>query len=168
MRAALICIAKNSEIITMKIAGTSNPTPWWPVIWISIIVTAAAGPNSSKYQFPPGSWNNGSRSASSACVMSSSLRPSQKPSRRVGGPVGEHDVGSGAPDTGQRFQCRGTLVDPVVGGRGANHRVLPRDLIRGHRHRRDFGGRRHHIEVPHRGFDHHDVGPLLDIQLDLA
>ncbi len=55
MRAALICIAKNSETITMKTAGTTNPTPRWLDIWIRIRITAAAGPNSSMYQLAPGS-----------------------------------------------------------------------------------------------------------------
>ncbi len=48
----------------------------------------------------------------------------------LGGPVGEHDVGAGAADRGERLEDRRLAVDPAVGGGGLDHGVLAGDVVR--------------------------------------
>src|ERR1700722_9766963 len=50
-----------------------------------------------------------------------------------GGPVGEDDVGARAADGGERLVDDPVAVDPALGRRRLDHRVLAADLVGGHR-----------------------------------
>src|SRR5688572_10441807 len=86
----------------------------------------------------------------------------------LAGKVGDDDVGTRAADGREGFHHRARLVDPAVGARRLQHRILAADLVRG-------GGMAEarldpcdDVEVRQRRLDHHDVGAFGDVDLDLA
>src|SRR5690606_40381780 len=69
------------------------------------------------------------------------------PACRVEREVGENAVGAGALERGQRFQRAGALVEPAVGVRGLEHRVLAADLVSEGRHAEQLLHPAQHVEV---------------------
>src|SRR6266508_235062 len=86
----------------------------------------------------------------------------------VAGEVGDHHVRPRAADASQRFHHRPLLIEPAQATRGADHRVLARDRVRGERDAELRLRPRDDVEVRQRGLDHDDVGPLVEIERDLA
>ena len=62
----------------------------------------------------------------------------------------------------------GVVVDPAVGGRRLDHRVLAAHVVGGERHVDSAAGGGDDVEVGERRLDHHDVGALGDVGVDLA
>ena len=63
----------------------------------------------------------------------------RQPSGDVLRVVGDHDVGAGAADAGERLEHGGALVEQSLGGRRLDHRVLAADVVGGDR---EVGARR--------------------------
>ena len=63
---------------------------------------------------------------------------------------------------------RALAVDPAVGGRRLDHRVLPRHVVRRNRDIDRVGDRSDDIEIADRRLHHHHVGALGDVELRLA
>src|SRR5215210_1711496 len=90
-----------------------------------------------------------------------------EPAGYIRGVVGDDDVGAGALHAGERLEDCGLLVEPAVLRGGFYHRVLPAHAVRSDGQVRGLPDPAENVEVRQRGLDHHDVGPLLDVQLDL-
>src|SRR3954471_12054209 len=86
----------------------------------------------------------------------------------LGGPVGKHDVGAGAPDRGERLEDRPLAVDPAPRGGRLDHGVLARDVVRRHAHVHGVADPTDHVEVAEGRLHHDDVGPLLDVEQRFA
>src|SRR5262249_7433878 len=56
-----------------------------------------------------------------------------QPARRLRCMVCQDDIGASTLDTCQRLQCRLTLIEPAVGGRRLEHRVLAAHVVGGQR-----------------------------------
>ncbi len=94
--------------------------------------------------------------------------PVGEDARELDREVGEHGIGAGPADAEHGLEDRAVAVDPAVGRRRRDHRVLAADLVGPDGHGRDCGGVGENVEVAHRGLDHDDVGALGDVELDLA
>src|SRR5215216_6493525 len=90
-----------------------------------------------------------------------------EPAGYVRGVVADDHVRAGALDSGERLEDHHPLVEPAVLRRGFDHRVLPAHAVRRDGQVRRLSDQAKDVEVRQGGLDHHEVRPLLDIQLDL-
>ena len=97
-------------------------------------------------------------------------RPSGPPFQPgdVLGVVGDHDVGAGAADAGQRLEHGGALVEQSALGGGLEHGVLAADVVGRDGHARGLLDAADDVQVGQRGLDHQDVGALVGVELGLA
>ena len=94
-------------------------------------------------------------------------RAAQQP-RRVEREVAQHAVGAGALEGQQRLHHHRVVVEPAVGGRGLEHRVLAADLVGEGRHAELVLHAAHDVQVGHAGLDHHHVGAFGEVERHLA
>ena len=82
--------------------------------------------------------------------------------------VGEDDVGPGPLDGDEMLERDRVAVDPAELRGSLHHRVFATHVIRRERQRELGADGRDHIEVRKRGFHHHHVGALGDVEGDLV
>ena len=96
------------------------------------------------------------------------LARATEPPGDVLGVVGDHDVGAGAADAGQRLEHGGALVEQSALGGRLEHGVLAADVVGGDGHARRVLDAADDVQVGQRGLDHQDVGALVGVELGLA
>src|SRR5450755_1091752 len=82
--------------------------------------------------------------------------------------VGDDHIGSGTADAGEYFGDDAALVDPAILGGSFNHGVFAADVVGGDGQIAAVAHLANYVEVGEGGLDHDDIGPLGDIQCDLA
>ena len=82
----------------------------------------------------------------------------------LSGEVGEHEIGARAFDGVEMLERDGRAVEPSVGRRRLDHRVLTRHVIGGDRHVELGAHARDDIEVRQRRLDHDDVRAFGDVE----